>query len=58
MFPQLESLGPWLGAAAYIIVYGITMAWRFESGRWRSIRLLRDDTPAEQAKPWQDAAVD
>lgn len=41
--PQIESLGPWLGAAAYIIIYGITMALRFESGHWRSIQLLRDD---------------
>jgi MATE family multidrug resistance protein len=39
-FPTLESLGPWIGAAAYIIVYGLTMAIRFERGRWRSIRLL------------------
>jgi MATE family multidrug resistance protein len=39
-YPQLESIGPWIGAAVYIFVFGITMAVRFESGRWRSIRLL------------------
>lgn len=38
--PGLESLGPWIGSAVYIIVVGITLAWRFEGGRWRSIRLL------------------
>lgn len=52
--PQLESLGPWIGAAAYIIIYGITMAIRFESGRWKSIKLLRDDP---QSVLEQEAAV-
>jgi hypothetical protein len=27
----------------YIIAFGLTMAWRFESGRWRSIDLLGDE---------------
>jgi len=45
--PQWESIGPWIGAAAFITVYGITMAWRFESGAWRSIKLLA--TPREEA---------
>jgi len=39
-FPQLESLGPWVGAAVYIILLGLTMWWRFESGKWRNIDLL------------------
>lgn len=39
-FPELQSVGPWIGAAVYIIVYGITMATRFERGRWRSIKLV------------------
>ena len=41
-FPQWESIGPWIGAAAYIIVLGITMAWRFEGGAWQKIQLLED----------------
>ena len=45
--PGLESIGPWIGAATFIICYGITMAWRFESGRWRLIKLL--DTSEEEA---------
>ena len=40
LWPQIESIGPWIAAAAYIFMYGVTMAWRFEAGRWRSIRLL------------------
>ena len=40
LWPGLESVGPWIAAATYVIVYGLTMLWRFESGRWRSIRLL------------------
>jgi MATE family multidrug resistance protein len=41
--PGLESVGPWIGASVYIIVYGITMALRFEGGSWRSIQLLDAD---------------
>lgn len=38
--PGLESLGPWIAAASYIIVLGIWMAVRFERGRWMSRRLV------------------
>jgi len=48
-FTWLESVGPWITASIYIIVFGLTMAWRFESGRWRSIKLL--------AEPARDAAL-
>jgi MATE family multidrug resistance protein len=64
--PALESVGPWIAAAAYIGVLGLTMAVRFESGRWRSIDLLGTDRdraagvapigPAPPASP-ADAAV-
>ncbi|MEM7227497.1 MAG: MATE family efflux transporter [Planctomycetota bacterium] len=40
--PDWESVGPWIGAAVYIIMFGVTMALRFESGRWRSIKLIDD----------------
>lgn len=40
--PQLESIGPWITAAIFVIVFGLTMGWRFESGRWKSIDLLGD----------------
>jgi MATE family multidrug resistance protein len=38
--PQLGAVGPWIGAAIYIIVTGIGLWWRFECGRWRSIELV------------------
>jgi MATE family multidrug resistance protein len=41
LFPALESIGPWIAAATYIIVFGVTMAVRFERGVWRSIELMR-----------------
>lgn len=47
LFPELTSVGPWIGAAVYIILYGITMAVRFERGRWRSIKLVEHAAPAE-----------
>jgi len=39
--PQLTSLGPWIAASVYVIVMGAAVAWRFESGAWRKIDLLR-----------------
>lgn len=47
--PQLESIGPWIGASVYIVIFGLTMGWRFESGRWRSINLV-DDTESQGAR--------
>ncbi len=38
--PEWSSLGPWIASAVYIILLGFAMAGRFESGRWRSIRLV------------------
>ncbi len=40
LWPGLESVGPWIAAAFYLLVFGATMWWRFESGRWRKIKLL------------------
>jgi MATE family multidrug resistance protein len=42
--PDLASVGPWIGASVYIVVYGIWMGARFERGAWRRIRLL-EPTP-------------
>jgi len=42
--PDFESLGPWIAAAVYIIILGITMGYRFERGQWRSIRLVDSRT--------------
>jgi MATE family multidrug resistance protein len=52
LWPEIESVGPWIAAAVYIILFGITMGWRFESGAWRSINLLRETPgPAGIAPP-------
>jgi MATE family multidrug resistance protein len=37
--PQLGSLGPWIGAAAYIIALGSCMIWRFLGGQWKTLSL-------------------
>jgi Na+-driven multidrug efflux pump len=38
--PEWASVGPWVAASVYIIVFGVFVAWRFERGGWRRIRLL------------------
>lgn len=38
--PQLESLGPWIAAAGYIIVLALAILARFLGGRWRMIKLV------------------
>ena len=38
--PELRSLGPYLAATAHVILAGLLMVWRFESGHWRKIDLL------------------
>ncbi len=56
--PQIESVGPWIAASAYIIIFGVTMAVRFESGKWRRIRLLatEEERDAAQIAPIGPAA--
>ena len=48
-FPGLSSEGPWIAATAYIMVFGVVMAVRFERGGWRKINLLSDDIEHEAA---------
>ena len=45
--PELGALGPWIGAAVYIIVLGIGLSWRFESGKWRNIQLIKPEMKSE-----------
>ena len=56
LWPELESVGPWIGAAVYIIIYGVTMSLRFERGRWRSIKLIDRHAPSDPASQ-TDAVV-
>jgi MATE family multidrug resistance protein len=41
--PQLESIGPWIAAAAYIVVLCCVFYGRFLSGRWKKIELVKGD---------------
>lgn len=43
--PQLESLGPWIAAAAYILALATAVGLRFASGKWKSMSLVKKDTP-------------
>ena len=47
--PGLGSIGPWIGAAAYIIALGLAMLWRFLGGRWRTLSLTGSPDPRAQA---------
>ena len=43
---SLGSIGPWIAAASFLIVLALVLMWRFESGGWKSIRLLDEDSEA------------
>ena len=47
-WPELESIGPWIGASIFIVMYGITMWLRFRAGAWRSIQLIAPSDAAER----------
>ncbi len=57
--PQLESIGPWIAASVYIVFVGIVMAWRFESGAWQKIDLLkhREAIPQPVVGPQPETAT-
>lgn len=38
--PGLESTGPWIGAAMYVIALGVALGYRFASGKWKQGRLV------------------
>lgn len=40
--PHLESIGPWIAAATYIMVLCCVFYLRFLSGRWKKIELVKD----------------
>jgi MATE family multidrug resistance protein len=39
--PHWGSLGPWVAASLYTCALAVVLAWRFESGAWEKIDLLR-----------------
>lgn len=58
-FPQFESAGPWVAAAAYIITLSIFIAARFWAGKWKSIKLVRDDKhPGPEPQATMGAVAD
>jgi MATE family multidrug resistance protein len=46
LLPQLESLGPWIAVAVYIVALGLALAFRFWSGQWKKIDLLANSAAA------------
>jgi len=62
--PGLESIGPWIGASAYIITLGLAVLGRFLGGKWKRIQLVdasdgraRAYRPAEPREPTAAGAV-
>lgn len=47
--PQLESIGAWIAAAAYIIILCLILVGRFLTGKWKSIKLIKVDAQPLQA---------
>lgn len=48
-WPHLESFGPWLAAAAYIILFALGLAYRFTSGAWKRIKVVNGEQPPAPA---------
>ncbi|MFN0011997.1 MAG: MATE family efflux transporter [Phycisphaerales bacterium] len=40
-WPAGGALGPWIAAGAYIILLGLGLFYRFASGKWREVHLLK-----------------
>ncbi|MCH8148702.1 MAG: hypothetical protein IH987_12020, partial [Planctomycetes bacterium] len=43
LFPQLQSLGPWIAASSFIVVTGVFLWYRWHSRKWMRIDLFRKD---------------
>ncbi len=56
--PDWSSWGPWIAASVYIILFGVTLGYRFESGRWKNIRLLSRSAPAAPPAPLTPSTVE
>ncbi len=41
LLPQLEGVGPWIGATLSVIAVGLANRWRFKSNRWKKIDLFK-----------------
>jgi Na+-driven multidrug efflux pump len=38
--PSLQSLGPWIAAASYIIALSVFLSLRYASGRWKTMSVV------------------
>ena len=42
-FPEVQSVGPWIMAAVFIVILGIVMSLRYWGGRWEGMEILEKD---------------
>ena len=54
--PGLESLGPWIAAASYIVLLCVFLLARFLTGRWKAIKVVKDRAPDLALEPMSAAA--
>ncbi|MCC6968844.1 MAG: MATE family efflux transporter [Phycisphaerales bacterium] len=47
VFPELQSLGPWIAAAADIFALCLLLLGRFLTGKWKHMRLVEPPTTGE-----------
>ncbi|CAG0966368.1 Multidrug resistance protein MdtK [Phycisphaerales bacterium] len=55
--PGLESLGPWIAAAVYIFALCVFLLVRFLGGKWRSIKIVKDETALDTVEATQAGAA-
>ncbi len=48
---DLQVVGAWLAATLYVVLYGGTMWWRFESGRWEKIDIFQEPASSADTGP-------
>ena len=53
-----RALGGWLAATLYVVLYGLTMWWRFESGRWEKIDIFQEPASSADAGPGDPDGTD
>ncbi len=51
LYPQLGSVGPWMAAAALIIILGLYLSWRWHRGAWKNIDVFKHDTSPSVLQP-------
>lgn len=58
LMPHLGGVSPWIGGAAFIISLGSALLFRFIRGKWKSMRLVKDEpTPDSVAGPADPASA-